>query len=125
MISDRAEKRADRAKQRSAPFGPGQGEPWMLEHKRTVPCAALPAPSAASVRRIGLMLATGGRIASASRLDPHTKKGRMSEKKILVVEDHATMRNLCVAVLHSHGFDSIVASNGWEGIHLYRERHEE
>ena len=35
------------------------------------------------------------------------------------------MRNLCVEVLQSHGFNSIVASNGREGIHLYRTRHEE
>ena len=49
----------------------------------------------------------------------------MSEKKILVVEDQAVMRHLCVDVLQRHGFDAIVATNGREGIQLYRERHEE
>jgi len=46
-------------------------------------------------------------------------------KKILIVEDDPIVRDICAAVLNSHGFQSIVATNGMEGVEVYRARHEE
>jgi two-component system cell cycle sensor histidine kinase/response regulator CckA len=45
----------------------------------------------------------------------------MYGKKILIVEDQPNVRDLCVKTLRAHGFDSIVANNGLEGITAYRE----
>ena len=45
-------------------------------------------------------------------------------KKILVVEDEEIVREVCAAVLHKHGFDSILAGNGAEGLAVYKQNHE-
>jgi DNA-binding NtrC family response regulator len=49
----------------------------------------------------------------------------MPKTKILIVEDEPTVRNICQAVLRNHGFQSIVTTNGMEGLKVYQERHEE
>src|SRR5882724_6475391 len=45
--------------------------------------------------------------------------------KILVVDDEPVVRDVCKAILHAHGFDSILAGNGMEGFDAYREKHHE
>ena len=49
----------------------------------------------------------------------------MPDKKILIVDDEPSIRDLCVAVLRTRGFDAILASNGREGLEAYAERHEQ
>jgi DNA-binding NtrC family response regulator len=49
----------------------------------------------------------------------------MSPKKILIVEDDPIVRDLCAVVLTSNGFDSILATNGMEGVEVYRKRHKD
>ena len=46
-------------------------------------------------------------------------------KKILVVEDEELVRTVCAAILHQHGFDHILASNGADGFEIYKEKHDE
>ena len=48
-----------------------------------------------------------------------------TSKKILIVDDEPVVQSICAAVLRSHGFDPILASNGVEGLETYRERHQE
>ena len=49
----------------------------------------------------------------------------MPNTKILVVEDEASIREICAAILRSRGFEAIVATNGEEGLEAYQQRHEE
>ena len=49
----------------------------------------------------------------------------MPKNKILIVEDEPVIRDLCAKIMGSHGFESIVAVNGVEGLAVYQQRHEE
>ena len=44
---------------------------------------------------------------------------------ILVVEDEATLRNLCSRMLRRLGYDPVVAGDGPQGIELFTQKHEE
>ena len=46
-------------------------------------------------------------------------------KKILVVEDEETIRRICGVVLDHSGFESILATNGEEGLDAYRKNQSE
>jgi DNA-binding NtrC family response regulator len=46
-------------------------------------------------------------------------------KKILVVEDEETIRRICGVVLDHSGFESILATNGAEGLDAYRKSQSE
>ncbi len=49
----------------------------------------------------------------------------MPKTKILVVEDETSIRDLCAVILNSSGYESIVATNGKEGLEVYQARHDE
>jgi DNA-binding NtrC family response regulator len=53
-------------------------------------------------------------------------RGEMTEaQKILVVEDEPVVRSLCKAALKHYGFEPILASDGAEGLEIYRRLHPE
>ena len=49
----------------------------------------------------------------------------MRKKKVLVVEDEPTVRNVCDLILRRNGFDPILAMDGVQGLSTFEERHEE
>jgi two-component system cell cycle sensor histidine kinase/response regulator CckA len=49
----------------------------------------------------------------------------MDKSRILLVEDEPSVRSYCGAVLRNAGFDPIFATDGLDGLRIYRERHEE
>jgi len=49
----------------------------------------------------------------------------MSRSKILVVEDEPSVRQLCADLLWNAGYDPIIATDGAEGLQIYRERCDE
>jgi DNA-binding NtrC family response regulator len=49
----------------------------------------------------------------------------MPKLKILVVEDEPSVRKLCADLLWNAGYDPIVATDGVQGLQIYRERCQE
>jgi len=49
----------------------------------------------------------------------------MRKKKVLVVEDEPTVRNVCDLILRRNGFDPILVMDGVQGLSTFEERHEE
>jgi DNA-binding NtrC family response regulator len=45
--------------------------------------------------------------------------------KILIVEDELPVRDLCQTFLHNNGFESLVATNGEEGLAVYHKEQRE
>jgi DNA-binding NtrC family response regulator len=45
--------------------------------------------------------------------------------KILVVDDHPSIREVCAAILAQYGFTPVLAENGLEALELYREMRSE
>ena len=53
------------------------------------------------------------------------KKEEATRTKVLIVEDDPTVLETCKAVLDFYGFEFLAASNGIEGLEIYRQRHNE
>jgi CheY-like chemotaxis protein len=45
--------------------------------------------------------------------------------KILVVDDHPSVREVCAVILAQYGFTAVLAENGLEALELYREMRSE
>ncbi|MFH2052809.1 MAG: response regulator [bacterium] len=56
---------------------------------------------------------------------PAQPRVRVEGGTILVVEDEATLRNLCSRMLSRLGYDPLVAGDGPQGIELFTRKHEE
>ena len=43
--------------------------------------------------------------------------------KVLVIDDAPNVRTLLDMILRHHGYDVVLADNGWKGLQLYRQKH--